>query len=73
MQPADYPIACTNGVIRLANGSNEFEGRVEICLNDTFGTVCGTTSWNENNAKVVCRQLGYEMEGLCKCLLDTIL
>ena len=66
MHPAEYPTACTNGVIRLANGSNELEGRVEICLNDAYGTVCGTTSWNENDAKVVCRQLGHEMEGLCK-------
>ena len=39
-------------------GGNEFEGRVEVCLGEQWGTVCGTSRyWGPNNAIVVCRQL----------------
>ena len=38
------------------------EGRVEICRNDTYGTVCDDF-WNELEALVVCRQLGYNGSG----------
>ena len=39
-------------------GENEFEGRVEICIGEQWGTVCGVSPyWGSNNAIVVCRQL----------------
>ena len=49
--------------MRLVGGNNSFEGRVEICLNSVWGTVCHD-SWSSVDAKVVCRQLGYGTEGL---------
>ena len=52
-----------NGDVRLRDGSTYFEGRVEICKNNEWGTVC-IDSWNENNARVVCRQLGFSPEGI---------
>ena len=50
---------CYNGEIRLRGGYDENQGRVEICYDGVYGTVCGDTAWIEGmNAQVVCRQLG---------------
>ena len=58
----DYPIihaGCVHGDIRLAGtGTSSNRGRVEVCLNNRWGTVCDD-SWSSNDARVTCRQLGY--------------
>ena len=51
-------VICQNGDLRLVGGQSQYEGRVEVCWNETWGTVCDG-GWSTNDAKVACRQLGF--------------
>ena len=48
--------------VRLAGGENSQEGRVELNINGTWGTICNL-DWDSRDARVVCRQLGYTTVG----------
>ena len=54
---------CENGAIRLVDGMVANEGRVELCFHNRWGTICDD-NWSKNNAKVVCRHLGFSPEGI---------
>ena len=56
--------------MRLVEGATRLEGRVEICSNNAWGTVCDN-GWGETDARVVCRQLDFSVAGIfistCMC------
>ena len=59
--------SCTHGAVRLVNGPSINQGRVEVCVGQTWGTVC-QHGFYSSDARVVCRQLGYNVDkfGTCK-------
>ena len=62
--------SCTQGAIRL-QGETDNSGRVEVCYNNVWGTVCDD-SWDTTNAQVACRHLGFPETGSVMQTLQTM-
>ena len=61
--PADD---CNYGDMRLVGGVTVAEGRVELCINGMWGTLCDN-EWTNRHTAVVCRYLGFSdiIGGMC--------
>ena len=55
---ASFPQAhCTNGELSLVDGLSDYEGRLEMCYNNEWGTICDD-DWTQFATNVACRKLG---------------
>ena len=48
--------------MRLQDGTDRSNGRVEICQNGFWRSICND-GWDHIEASVVCKQLGYSTQG----------
>lgn len=48
--------SCNAADLRLVGGASSFSGRLEICLDGVWGTVC-SNGWDGVDASIACRQL----------------
>ena len=53
---------CVQGDIRLVGGPDERQGRIELCYNEAWGTVC-SDNFYAHDATVACVQLGFSGVG----------
>ena len=58
----NFVAPCQSGAIRLGGGGSTY-GRVEVCVNGTWGTIC-SDFWDYEDASVACSQLGYSPYGM---------
>ena len=58
-------LQCEEGDLRLVGGRTINRGRVEICVNETWGTIC-YNNWGQPDATVTCRQLGFSRHGIAE-------
>ena len=56
---------CTDGELRLIGSGTTNQGRLELCMNGAWGSVCDSEGvFTKDEAKVACRQLGkLQVEG----------
>lgn len=58
--------ACTDGEVRLSGSNLKRAGRVELCVETTWTSLCDQ-SWDVEDAQVACRELGYSPYGKLTC------
>ena len=62
---------CEENAIRLMEVQNKFKGLVEVCQDGKWKTVCNQ-GWDDREARVVCRQLGFAEDTRGELLITNI-
>ena len=58
------PPDCEEGSLRLADCVIDNEGRIEVCLQGVWGSVCNASSgWTAIDSYVACKQLNLGASG----------
>ena len=52
---------CTTGDVRLIGAY--YYGRVQVCIGGVWGSICKDRFWDNKDASVVCKQLGFSPNG----------
>ena len=55
--------SCFHGRARVRGSSSEMVGRIEVCIQEKWRTIC-SNQWKEEDARVLCHQLGFSVYGL---------
>lgn len=58
---------CEDGEIRLSDGVSEYTGRVEICYDTEWGTLCSDGA-DQSIATKVCTTLNFDGDGKKICV-----
>ena len=58
---------CITGSIRLRGGA--YYGLVQVCIGGVWGSVCRNKYWDNNDASVICKHLGFSPYGTLYCIL----
>ena len=54
---------CNTGDVRLTEKESFVKGRLEVCSNNIWGTVCDDL-FDASDARVACKHLGLSSEGI---------
>ena len=55
---------CVNGSVRLTYPNRYyFYGHVQVCIGGVWGSICRNRYWDNNDASVLCKQLGFSPYG----------
>ena len=55
-------VNCTEGDVRLVDGPSANKGRLEVCIDQNWATVCNS-GFGTEEGRAACAQLGYQRYG----------
>ena len=56
-------VDCTEGEARLVDGPSANKGRLEVCISQSWASICGS-GFGVEESRAVCSQLGYQRYGI---------
>ncbi len=62
-----FVVDCQDGEIKLYGGATDNEGTIIVCKDNFWGLI-GQTTWDDRDAKVICRDLDYPTDGKSICV-----